>query len=310
MNILLNGLIFMFLTAGFVLSVSWLWDVGVQEILIFTENFLLEETQKLRVRVLPDVSSRKWWDRLELMLYYSGIRSYFPFCSAKVWLLFCFVVLCSVFLISMLVNGSVLQALIVCTGLGIIMMYVLGIMRRENLRATEKHLLELINVTESFAVTGEEPVAILRSCSIYMKGPVGRALRNIEKYISQGWSSRMILEQLKVQLEHPKWQEFIHNLNVCSMYNSDFAYVFRSSRKSIQAYLTARKEQESVKHTAQAEMGAIIVLSLIIIMVLGNFLSVPVHVLMWGSAISKGCTVYMVVIVMLFFWKISAYEKE
>ena len=310
MNILFNCLVLGFLLTGTTLCVSWLWDVGVQEILIYTENFLLEEAQKLRVRVLPEVNSRKVWDRLELMLYYSGIRNYVPFCSAKVWLLLCFVVLCCSFLLSMLVSRSLLQALIVCIGLSMVFMYVLGIMRRENLRATERHLLELINVTESFAVTGEEPVAILRSCSIYMKGPIGRTLKNLEKYSRQGWSSRMMLEQLKVQLEHPKWQEFIHNLNVCSMYNSDFVYVFRTSRKSIQAYLTARKEQESIKHTAQAEMGAIVVLSMIIIMVLGNFLSVPVQVLVWGNSISQGCTVYMVVIVMLFFWKISAYEKE
>ena len=310
MVLALNCIILGLLIAGFVLLVGWLWDVGVQEILIYTESFLLEEAKRLRMRVLPEVNSTKLWDRLELLLYYSGIRNYFPFVSAKVWVLFCLLVLCCSFLIVMGLCRSLWQAGAFCILLGVLMMQMLEMMRRSNLRVTERYLLELLNVTESFAVTGEEPVAILSACSIYMKGPVGQALESIDKYANQGWSSRMILEQMKVRLEHPKWQEFIHNLNVCSMYNSDYSFVFRTSRKSIHAYLSSKKERQSIRHIAEAEMAAIVVLSLIIVLVLSNFLGVPIAELMWGSAVSKGCTAYLVGIILLFFRKISAYEKE
>ena len=310
MILLLNCIVLGLLIVGFALFVSWLWDVGVQEIVIYTENFLLEETKKIRVKVLPEINSTKPWDKLELMLFYSGIRNYFPFVSAKVWLLFCTVILGCSFLIVASLSKNIWQAAVFCIALSALMMQVLGIMRRSNLRSTERYLLELLNVTESFAATGDEPIAILSHCSSYLKGSVGHALQSLDKQISQGWSGRMILEHLKVRLEHPKWQEFIHNLNVCSMYNSDFGSVFRTSRKSIQTYLTSKKERQSIKHTAEMEMAAIVVLSLMILLVLSNFLAVPVAELMWGNSISKGCTMYMVIIVMLFFWKISAYEKE
>ena len=310
MILLSNGIVFGFLIVGFVLFISWLWDVGVQEITIYTEHFLLEEAKKLRVKVLPEVNSMKPWDKLELMLFYSGIRNYFPFVSAKVWILFWAIVLGCSFLIVSFLSKNVWQATVFCIALSTLMIQILGIMRRSNLRNTERYLLELLNVTESFAATGEEPTAILSHCSIYLKGPVGHALQSVDKQLIQGWSGRMILEQLKVRLEHPKWQEFIHNLNVCSMYNSDFGSVFRTSRKSIQTYLTSKKERQSIKHTAEMEMAAIVVLSLMILLVLSNFLAVPVTELMWGNSISKGCTIYMAIIVMLFFWKISAYEKE
>lgn len=310
MILLLNCAVFGLLFIGVMLFVSWLWDAGVQEILIYTEHFLLEETKKLRVKILPEVNSTKPWDRLELLLFYSGIRNYFPFVSAKVWIVFCMVVLSCSFLLVTFFSKHIWQAAVVCVMFGVLMMQILGIMRRSNLRNTERYLLELLNVTESFAVTGEEPIAILSHCSVYLKGPIGQALRSVDRQVSQGWSGRMILEQLKVRLEHPKWQEFIHNLNVCSMYNSDFGTVFRTSRKSIQAYLTSKKERQSIKHTAEMEMAAIVVLSLMIILILSNFLMVPATELMWGNRISKGCTVYMVIIVMLFFGKINAYEKE
>ena len=310
MILLLNCMVLVLLNIGVTLIISWLWDTGVQEIVVYTEHFLLSEAKRLRVKILPEVNSAKPWDRLELLLFYSGIRNYFPFVSAKVWVIFCILVLSCSFLMVVVFSKRLWQATLFCIVLSVLMRLLLGSMRRKNLRNTERYLLELLNVTESFAATGEEPVAILSHCSPYLKGPIGQALRNVDRQVNKGWSGRMILDQLKVRLEHPKWQEFIHNLNVCSMYNSDFSSVFCSSRKSIQLYLTSKKERQSIKHTAEMEMAAIVVLSLVILMVLSKFLMVSISELLWSNSISKGCTIYMVVIVLLFFWKIGVYEKE
>lgn len=310
MTTVINIIIFIFLIVGFVFLTGWLWETGVQEILIYTENFLLEEAQKLQVKVLPEITSAKLFDRLELLLYYSGIRNFFPFVSAKVWLWFSFMVYGCSFVLVGLFTDSIGKAVIFCIALHFFMTQFLSRMRHRNLKKTEHQLLELLNITESFAVTGDAPLAILQNCSVYMSGPVGFALSSIGRHINEGWSSRMILEQLKIMLEHPKWQEFIHNLNVCSMYNSDFSYVFRSSRKSIQAYLSSKKERQSIKHTAQVEMGIIVFLSLIIVMAMGNFLSVPVTELVCGHSFGRICSGYMVGIIVAFYWKIGAYEKE
>ncbi len=310
MTIAINTIIFLLLSAGIGMIISWLWEVGVQEILIYTENFLLEEAKKVRVQILPEINSTKPWDKLELLLYYSGIRNQFPFVSGKVWLLFCFIVYCCSFIITTFWTGSLWKAVAFCLLMGVFMTQILGFMRRSHLKATERQLLELLNITESFAATGDEPLAILQNGSRYMSGPVGHALKSIERHLEQGWSARMVLEQLKIMLEHPKWQEFIHNLNVCSMYNSDFNYVFRSSRKSIQAYLSSKKERQSIKHTAQMEMGLIVFLSMIIVVIMGDFLTLPVFELMWGNQFGRICTMYMGGIVFLFYWKTSAYEKE
>lgn len=310
MTAVINIMIFVFLMAGFWGVTGWLWEVGVQEILIYTESFLLEEAEKLRVKVLPEITSTRPLDKLELLLYYSGICNYFPFISAKVWLLFSFIVYSCCFVAAVLLTGTIRSGAVFCLALWFCMTQLLGWMRQRNLRLTERQLLELLNITESFAVTGDEPVAILQNCSLYMTGPIGHALKSIDKHIDQGWSGRMILEQLKITLEHPKWQEFIHNLHVCSMYNSDFNYVFRSSRKSIQSYLSSKKERQSIKHTAQIEMSIITGLSLVIVVVLGKFLSLPVYKLVWGNSFGRICTVYMAGIILVFYWKIGAYEKE
>ncbi len=310
MVLLIDGIVFLLLLLGAYMSVSWLWESGVQEIMIYTEQFLLEETRKVRINTVPDINSTKWRDKLELSLYYSGIRNYFPFISGRVWILFCTMLVGCICISVYLWRESFLQACLVSAVVWFLLRQLLEMMRCINLRATEKYLLEFLNVTESFAVTGEEPAAILSDCSAYIRGPIGQALKGVDKYLNQGWSGRMILEQLMIMLEHPKWQEFIHNMNVCSMYNSEYSFVFRSSRKSIQFYLSNKKERHTIKHTAQIEMGIIICLCIVIVWALSNFLMLPVGKLMWGSPISKSCTIYMVGIIWLFYMKIGRYEKE
>lgn len=305
-----NSVIFILLVVGLFCLVEWLLEVGVEEIVVYTRGFLKAETRKLRIQALPEVTSRKLWDRLELLLYYSGVRNRVPFLSAKVFIIMMVGFVCTSFLLGMVLFQTVWKSILFCAALILFLFGWLQVLRRINLKNTERHLLELLNLTESFAATGEEPLAILSACSPYLKGPVGQALRSIERYLSKGWSSGMVLAQLKVMLEHPKWQEFIHNLNVCSMYNSEFSYVFRSSRKSIQAYLTSGKERQSVKNTARMEMLAIVVLCLVIIVVLSNFLQISVEELLWGSVVGKGCTIYMLSIMGLFFWKMGDSERE
>lgn len=308
--ILANSVILILLLIGMYGFVLWLKEVGVEEIVVHTQGFLTAETKKLRIQVLPDVTSKRLWDRLELLLYYSGVRGTLPFLSAKVFLLGLLVLVCLGAILGFACFHNVFVGFAL-PGMFIIVTFgVLKVMRKVHYKQTEKHLLELLNLTESFSATGEEVLAILRACSPYMKGPIGQALRSIERYVLKGWSAGMVLAQLKVTLEHPKWQEFIHNLSVCSMYHGDFSYVFRSSRKGIQSYLSSQKEQQGIKYTARMEMLAIIVLCLIIIVVLGNFLQISVEELLWGSVVGKGCTLYMTGIIVVFFWKMGGFERE
>jgi len=310
MTILIDCILFLLLCAGFLLLVDWFWEVGVQEIAVHTEQFLLEETRKVRMQKLPELTSTKLWDKLELMLFYSGIRNRYPFFSAKVWLLVTVLLNGSMFLAVSLGGGTFVQAGMSCVILSIGMIGMLGWFRTRNLQNTEKYLLELVNLAESFAVTGEEPVAILLNCQNYLRGPVGQVLKNMEKARQQGLSSRILLEQMKVMLEHPKWQEFIHNLNVCSMYNSDFKTVFDSSRKSIQGYLSSKKERQKVKQVARLEMVVIAAFGLIILMLIGRMLEMPLTELVWGNSVSRICTIYMISIIVLFSRKLGRFEKE
>ncbi|MCD7751722.1 MAG: hypothetical protein LUI10_08285 [Lachnospiraceae bacterium] len=301
---ILEGLLFLSLLAACYCFVSWMDARGIREIRVYSEEFLATEENAVRCRALPDSESRKWADRVELSLYYSGIRSRFPFLSVKFWVLLqCFLALW-VWILLGAVRG-LLAAFAGALAVPAAFAVFISILRTVRFRRTQEHLLEVINLAEGFSATEEDPVSILLLCGAYIGGPIGQALQSAKRLRDRGMGSRRVLEEMKLLLEHPKWQEFIHNLNVCSMYNCDFVYVLQSSRKSTQRYLTFEREKQGVKRTARVEMVLIIILSAVMLKAMSNPMDISLTWLLWGSLPGKVCTVYLAVILLIFVWCLS-----
>ncbi len=306
---ILDGLLFFSLLTACSCFVSWMDTRGIREIRVYSEEFLTTQENAVRCRTLPDSDSRKWADRVELSLYYSGIRGRFPFVSVKFWVLLqCFAALW-IWILLVVIKGP-LAAFAAALAVPLMCAALVSIMRTARFKRTQEHLLEVINLAEGFSATEEDPVSILILCGAYLGGPVGQTLRYAEKLRDRGMSSRRVLEELKLMLEHPKWQEFIHNLNVCSMYNCDFVYVLQNSRKSTQRYLTFAKEKQSVKRTARVEMVLIVVLSAVMLQAMTGLMEVSLVWLLWGSLPGKVCSVYMAVILLIFVWSLGGNERR
>ncbi len=304
---ILDTVLFLCIFSASLCFVGWMDVRGIREIRLYSDEFFMAQEKAVKCRVLPDPASRRLADRLELSLYYSGIRGRYPFVSVKFWVFFqCFAALWVWILVS--AGRGFGTALLCACGAPVCFAAALSLMRTRRYRRTEEYLLEAINLAEGFSATEEDSVAILAHCGEYIRGPVGQALRRIDSLRSQGLSSRMILEQLKLELEHPKWQEFIHNLNVCSMYNCDFVYVLQSSRKSTQRYLTSAKEKQSVKRVAKVEMAIILALSVVILVAMTGLMDVSLRWLLWGSLPGKICSAYMAGILVIFVWSLSGYR--
>ncbi len=301
---ILDSLLFLCLLTACWCFVSWMDARGIREIRMHSEEFLAAEENAVRCRVLPDTASRKWADRVELSLYYSGLRGRFPFMSVKFWVLLqCFAALWAWILLNTF--AGLLAAFAGALAVPMLFTAVLSILRNARFTKTQEHLLEVINLAEGFSATEEDPVSILLLCGAYIGGPIGQTLKGAESLRARGLGSRRVLEEMKLMLEHPKWQEFIHNLNVCSMYNCDFVYVLQNSRKSTQRYLTFVKEKQSVKRTARMEMVLIILLSAVMLQAMTGLMDMSLAWLLWGSLPGKVCSVYMVGILLFFVFSLS-----
>lgn len=310
MILCIDALLFLTLGTGVTFCMLWFSEEGAPVLILFTERFLVEEARQIRMNGLPDPFKKGVENRIELLLYYSGIRRHFPFLSARLWIFGGILLSLSVWAGTLLITGRFLTAFLAAGLLWGAWFLVVSFARKQNMRKTEKQLLEFINMAESFTATGEEPVAILSHCACYMRGPVRSTLQFMIQLREQGVPGRILLEQVMIQLEHPKWQEFIYNLNICSRYNSDYTSVFRASRKSIQNYLISKKERMRLKHTAWLELGLLALFGVLILYVLGVVLELSVRELLWGDRFSKGITCYLILITLLFVWKMNAFEKE
>ncbi|MCD8326101.1 MAG: hypothetical protein LUC90_05290 [Lachnospiraceae bacterium] len=91
---ILDAVLFGCILAVCLCFVGWMDERGIREIRLYSDEFLMNEEKAVQCRVLPDPASKKLADRLELALYYSGIRGRYPFVSVKFWVLFqCFAAL-------------------------------------------------------------------------------------------------------------------------------------------------------------------------------------------------------------------------
>ncbi len=306
---ILDIFLFLSILAACGCFVSWMDTRGIREIRVYSEEFLAAEEKAVRCRVLPDPASRKWADRVELSLYYSGLRGRYPFISVKFWVLLqCFAALW-VWILLVTFKGLFAAFAGACM-VPVIFAALLSVLRSMRFKQTQEHLLELINLAEGFSATEEDPVTILLLCGVYIGGPIGQTLRLADQLRAKGLGSRQVLEEMKLMLEHPKWQEFIHNLNVCSMYNCDFVYVLQNSRKSTQRYLTFAKEKQSVKRVAKVEMTLIIALSAVMLRAMTGLMDVSLTWLLWGSLPGRACCVYMAGILVFFVWSLSGSGRK
>ncbi len=283
---------------------------GIGQVVMYSKGYLSEERREIEELAIPDIRSKKFLDRLELFLYHSDIRTYLPFLSARLWIYCCILL----FLFCLGIGTWLRRGWMFSIGVSIAMIVgvysLLSLRRKKNLKRTENDLLEFINLAESFSITEDELLGILLLCGNYMKGPIGRVLQQMERERRKGRASRLILEQLKVKLEHVKWQEFIHNLSVCSAYNSDYNYVFHAARKSVQSYLISKKERASVKRLASLEMLIMLGFGVIIVFMLGNLLEVDIQDLLMDGGIGSVVGIYIAVISLLFWKKINRFEMD
>ncbi|MFI3238100.1 MAG: hypothetical protein R3Y47_08770 [Lachnospiraceae bacterium] len=310
MEICLYISLFILLVITVYVALSWLLERGIYQITNTSRKFMEREEKAIKLKVIPNIHSTNIIDKLELFLIHCGIRGVIPFLSARVCIIVVLLWLISAMNIGLFMKASFCTSFTIASAVVFAVYFILALFRQHALRRTEGGLLELINLAESFCVTEEEIISVLGHCARYTKAPIAKRLKSARIKSDQGMSTRLVLEELKIGLEHPRWQEFMHNLSICSIYNSDFQYVFHASRKNMQAYLTSKKERDGVKRAAKVEMLILLLMGVVIMYMMGSLLELSISWLLFDTLIGQVITGYFVFIAIAFAWKIIGFEKE
>ncbi len=202
------------------------------------------------------------WYRLDRMLSYSGWQRRFPFLTVEIWLLVNAIAGAVIFCGTLALWRNWWIAFAGLAGLMGLEYMLLHICKAGEARAVNNNLLEFLNFLGNYSITAGEVTGIFNQISKYVDEPMKSALDECCYEAQTTGDSCMALLAMAEKIEHPKFKEIVHNMEVSSRYCADFKVLVDSSRRSVREYLRLEEERRGMLNEALINMAMLFVMSI------------------------------------------------
>lgn len=163
---------------------------------------------------------------------------------------------------------------------------------------TESELLAFLNIVDNFSMAEQDLFRILGNAGEYLKEPLGSALKECSIRAVQTGNRFEATQELICRIGHPKFQEMIQNLEICSRNEANYSEVLADLRESMTAYLSARREEKSILREGKIQIMLIVLMGIPMIMMLTAITGVPISS-MASSPIGWAAGGYWVVLIVI-----------
>ena len=216
----------------------------------------------IRRRQLMDLQQNNTFMlKLEQELAYCGWKRRFPFMTAEVWLM-CNVVFAGmlfVVVVSLFKNFRVAALAVAVVLLGEYLLMKIG--KAGEMRSVNENLLEFLNFLGNYSITAGEVTGIFSHVSKYLEEPMKSALEQCSYEAQTTGDAGLALLAMAEKIEHPKFKEVVHNMEVSIRYCADFKILVDSSRRSVREYLRMGEDRKSMLREAVINMLMLLVMS-------------------------------------------------
>ena len=281
-------LVFVLLLTGFGIlfqKIRWLELAGnlVRQTVEGMDQAARRRLLENRRRLLRLDRDYDMWYRLERALCYSGWKRRFPFLTVELWLVGNLIAAAGIF-------GGLLG---LCRSLWIACVGVLCLVGAEYLllqickagetRAVNRNLLEFLNFLGNYSVTAGEVTGIFDQISKYVEEPLKGVLDECCYEARTTGDSCMALLAMAEKIEHPKFKEIAHNMEVSIRYCADFKALVNSSRRSVREYLRMEEERKSMLQEALINMALLFVMSIFSLLTVDGLIAGSVWDILFGT---------------------------
>ena len=199
--------------------------------------------------------------KLEQELGYCGWKRHFPFLTAELWLLGNVVMLALMFLIVLALSksfwfaGGTVAGAVGCEYL------LMKLGKAGEMRAVNENLLEFLNFLGNYSITAGEVTGIFGQVSKYVEEPIKSALEQCSYEAQTTGDAGLALLAMAEKIEHPKFKEVVHNMEVSIRYCADFKILVDTSRRSVREYLRMGEDRKSMLREAVINMLMLVAMS-------------------------------------------------
>ena len=199
--------------------------------------------------------------KLEQELNYCGWKRRFPFLTAEVWLI-CNVVFSAVLFLAVLAlcRSSRAAGFAVAGAVGAEYL-LMKFGKAGEMRSVNENLLEFLNFLGNYSITAGEVTGIFNQVSRYVEEPMKSALEQCSYEAQTTGDAGLALLSMAEKIEHPKFKEVVHNMEVSIRYCADFKILVDTSRRSVREYLRMGEDRKGMLREAVINMLMLIAMS-------------------------------------------------
>jgi Flp pilus assembly protein TadB len=107
------------------------------------------------------------------------------------------------------------------------------------------------------------------------------------------------LTEFEKSVNHKKLREIIHNISVCSRYDTDYEAVIGDSRKMLQDYLTGKAQERAILNSARIEYISIALIAGVLFWMIGDFMEVDLEQMLLHTTVGSAFIFYFIVVVFI-----------
>lgn len=233
---------------------------------------------------------------VDRMIEHSGLKQHVYFMTAELFLILSVMIMALLFLITYIVCNNILAGLVVDALACIIVYGVMHVFYGNYYVRIEENIMTLLNLIENFNKTEDDIVQIFRKSIPYVGEPIGHILTDFCNEAKAYGDINQAFDNMSAKIEHRKCRELIHNLQVCSRYESNFQYVIRDCRKSMMDYLEIKSERKAIIRNGKAEILILLASAGFIIFLFSNVVSNNIGRLLLESLVGNVILAYCAIV--------------
>lgn len=266
--------------------------------------------EKMRQIEEGNIKKKPLLYRIDRILDYSGIKKYISFINAELFIFILLFFLVIIFAIVTIISGKLLYGFASDIIFCIIVYCTLYALSGKYYNNLEANIMTLLNLIENFNKTQDDIVGIFRKTIPYIGEPISSILSEFCSEVRMYGDINQAFDNMNARIEHRKCRELIHNLKVCSRYESDYESVVRDLRTSMINYLEIKAERKAIINNGRAEIVILIVCAAFIIYLFSNIISGSLLKLLSESLIGNIIIIYCFVVILISVVLMFSYDKR
>lgn len=311
--IVLKCIIFVLLFVGFSLSflkIRWLNRIAdflkrTGEGMDAASRTRLRERRKNLRNITTKISGIHY---VEQLLEYSGIKKIFPGADVERFLVFQ-IVAGTILFLGGSVFGGIKGALFPVLILGLSEVVFLQYGRMKAMKSVNDNLLKFLDFLGNYSITSGEITGVFHQISRYMEEPLKGALEECSYEAQTTGDVGLALLSMVEKIEHPKFKEFVRNMEINLRYCADFTVLVSSSRKSVRDYQKMKEERKSLLREGAINLFLLLGMSVVVLITVDGLVEISVWDILLFSLPGRIALLVIVGIVLLFAGQIVAMDK-